>query len=176
MSSFHSFSTVLEEQSKLLFVSSFSQIPNSYLTPPMRQSPLTYTYYGTPAPQTPISASSSGGIWAPKSMAQVGLIIGIGGLSVAAAVGVKYLLTGEKASVPTDNSALDPAAGAPKDEGAKIEKPKLVLHQCPRGYTLPCISPFPLKLETFLRVAEIPYEVRNTPNPCRLMVLDEENV
>jgi len=35
----------------------------------------------------------------------------------------------------------------------------LVLHQCPRGRRTPCIAPYPLKLETFLRVHGINYEV-----------------
>ena len=37
---------------------------------------------------------------------------------------------------------------------------QVVIHQCPRGYLTPCISPFSLKLETYLRVAGIPYEVK----------------
>lgn len=40
-----------------------------------------------------------------------------------------------------------------------LKKPGVViLHQFPRGMTLPNISPFPLKLETYLRLAKIPYE------------------
>ena len=46
----------------------------------------------------------------------------------------------------------DQAALSPKDT-------KVILHQCPRGYYTPCIAPFSLKLETYLRVANIPYEV-----------------
>ncbi|CAL8144232.1 unnamed protein product [Orchesella dallaii] len=35
----------------------------------------------------------------------------------------------------------------------------LILKQCPRGRKTPCIAPFPLKLETFLRVHKIEYEL-----------------
>ena len=35
----------------------------------------------------------------------------------------------------------------------------LILHQCPRGRRTPCIAPYPLKLETFLRIHGIKYEV-----------------
>lgn len=35
----------------------------------------------------------------------------------------------------------------------------LILHQCPRGRRTPCIAPYPLKLETFLRIYQIKYEV-----------------
>ncbi|ODM93756.1 hypothetical protein Ocin01_12926 [Orchesella cincta] len=35
----------------------------------------------------------------------------------------------------------------------------LILNQCPRGRKTPCIAPFPLKLETFLRVHKIEYEL-----------------
>lgn len=39
---------------------------------------------------------------------------------------------------------------------------KVVIHCCPRGFFVPSIATEPLKLETFLRVANIPYEVRCT--------------
>ncbi len=42
---------------------------------------------------------------------------------------------------------------APRPEGV------LILHQCPRGRKTPCIAPYPLKLETFLRTHGINYEV-----------------
>jgi len=35
----------------------------------------------------------------------------------------------------------------------------LILKQCPRGRKTPCIAPFPLKLETFLRVHKIAYDL-----------------
>jgi hypothetical protein len=35
----------------------------------------------------------------------------------------------------------------------------VVLHQFPRGYKVPSISPFALKLETYLRMADITYQV-----------------
>jgi len=35
----------------------------------------------------------------------------------------------------------------------------LILHQCPRGRKTPCIAPYPLKLETFLRMYGIKYEI-----------------
>jgi len=37
----------------------------------------------------------------------------------------------------------------------------LVLHQCPRGRKTPCIAPYPLKLETFLRTQDIVYQVNH---------------
>jgi len=40
-----------------------------------------------------------------------------------------------------------------------IRENQLVLKQCPRGRKTPCIAPFPLKLETFLRVHKIKYEL-----------------
>jgi len=40
-----------------------------------------------------------------------------------------------------------------------IRENRLVLKQCPRGRQTPCIAPFPLKLETFLRVHSIKYEL-----------------
>ena len=35
----------------------------------------------------------------------------------------------------------------------------VILHQLSRGKFTPCISPFALKLETYLRMADIPYKV-----------------
>ena len=40
-----------------------------------------------------------------------------------------------------------------------VGKNVVVLHQIQRGKHTPSISPFPLKLETYLRMANIPYEV-----------------
>lgn len=45
------------------------------------------------------------------------------------------------------------------EEGDTIQPGVLFLHQCPRGRRTPCIAPYPLKLETFLRVNGISYEV-----------------
>jgi len=42
------------------------------------------------------------------------------------------------------------------------KKDKVILSQCPRGLITPCIAPFPMKLETYLRLAKIPYEVRES--------------
>lgn len=42
-------------------------------------------------------------------------------------------------------------------------KKKVVLYQVPRGFFTPAVAPFALKLETFMRVAKIEYEV-NSPN------------
>lgn len=39
------------------------------------------------------------------------------------------------------------------------EENLIVLHQLKRGIFTPAISPFALKLETFLRMASIPYKV-----------------
>lgn len=41
-------------------------------------------------------------------------------------------------------------------------KDVVVLHGFPEGVTCPNISPFVLKLETYLRMAKIPYEVDKT--------------
>jgi hypothetical protein len=38
----------------------------------------------------------------------------------------------------------------------------VVLHQLKRGKWTPCVSPFALKLETYLRMAGIPYQVNLT--------------
>lgn len=45
-----------------------------------------------------------------------------------------------------------------------IPENMLILKQCPRGRKTPCIAPFPLKLETFLRVNNIKYEVTHILN------------
>lgn len=39
---------------------------------------------------------------------------------------------------------------------------KVILHQFPRAKPLPSPSPYPLKFETYLRIAEIPYEAEFT--------------
>ncbi|KAI9557766.1 GST-N-Metaxin-like protein [Daphnia sinensis] len=41
---------------------------------------------------------------------------------------------------------------------ASVEKNMVILHQFGRGKNTPSISPFPLKLETYLRMTGIPYE------------------
>ena len=46
-----------------------------------------------------------------------------------------------------------------RKQWAALPKDTVVLHQFPRGKITPSISPFCLKLETYLRVAAIPYEV-----------------
>ena len=43
---------------------------------------------------------------------------------------------------------------------ATVGKDVVVLHQIGRGRITPCASPFPLKLETYLRITGIPYEVK----------------
>ena len=39
------------------------------------------------------------------------------------------------------------------------------LFQFPRQFAIPNVSPFCCKMETWLRIAGIPYEVVDTPNP-----------
>ncbi len=46
-------------------------------------------------------------------------------------------------------------------EAVVAEVPKLILHSFDRGKTCPNVSPFVLKLETYLRMADIPYLVGN---------------
>jgi hypothetical protein len=46
-----------------------------------------------------------------------------------------------------------------KKQGNNIGQDVVVLHQLDRGVFTPNISPFPLKLETYLRMANIPYQV-----------------
>lgn len=67
---------------------------------------------------------------------------------------------------PAADHAPGSSDGAqPSDEPASAQatvvkkEHSLVLKQCPRGRKTPCIAPFPLKLETFLRVHGIKYEV-----------------
>jgi hypothetical protein len=47
----------------------------------------------------------------------------------------------------------------PKKSKFSVAKDVVLLHQLDRGIFTPSISPFPLKLETYLRMADIPYEV-----------------
>ncbi|KAI9557893.1 hypothetical protein GHT06_014645 [Daphnia sinensis] len=49
-------------------------------------------------------------------------------------------------------------AGCRKKANVSIGKDVVLLHQLERGVFTPSISPFPLKLETYLRMADIPYE------------------
>ena len=43
--------------------------------------------------------------------------------------------------------------------------PPIKLFQFPRMFGIPNVSPFCCKLETWLRIAGIPYDVVNTPDP-----------
>ena len=43
--------------------------------------------------------------------------------------------------------------------------PPIKLFQFPRMFAIPNLSPFCCKLETWLRIAQIPYEVVDTPDP-----------
>jgi hypothetical protein len=61
-------------------------------------------------------------------------------------------------SIDETTSPVKIKNGSP-DEGDAKQPGVLVLHQCPRGRRTPCIAPYPLKLETFLRVNGINYEV-----------------
>ena len=46
-----------------------------------------------------------------------------------------------------------------REKWSKVGKDIVVLHQCERSVTTPSPSPFSLKLETYLRMANIPYQV-----------------
>jgi glutathione S-transferase len=43
--------------------------------------------------------------------------------------------------------------------------PPIKLFQFPRMFGIPNVSPFCCKLETWLRIARVPYEVVDTPDP-----------
>jgi glutathione S-transferase len=43
--------------------------------------------------------------------------------------------------------------------------PRIKLFQFPRRFSIPNLSPFCCKLETWLRIAGVPYDVVDTPNP-----------
>ena len=46
-----------------------------------------------------------------------------------------------------------------KNEMSSAERDVVILHQFPRGRLTPSTSPFVMKLETYLRMADIKYEV-----------------
>jgi hypothetical protein len=48
-----------------------------------------------------------------------------------------------------------------KKSKQSIDENVVILHQMDRGVFAPSISPFPLKLETYLRMAGIPYQVKH---------------
>lgn len=56
----------------------------------------------------------------------------------------------------------DAVVDAPTEETKEAEEPpappKVILHQFPRGKEIPSLSPSCLKIETFLKINEIPYE------------------
>lgn len=65
-----------------------------------------------------------------------------------------YLGLSVKSVSRTKQSNIMAAAAANGDETSFV-----ILHQLRRGRFTPAISPFALKLETFLRMASIPYKV-----------------
>ena len=52
------------------------------------------------------------------------------------------------------------SGGRRKLDISKYPRDKVILFQIPRCLYAPNFSPFPLKLETYLRMANIPYQVR----------------
>lgn len=77
--------------------------------------------------------------------------------SKAAKTKVAFNIDETSSPVKIENTIKTPAP----EEGDAKQPGVLVLHQCPRGRRTPCIAPYPLKLETFLRVHGINYEVPN---------------
>lgn len=61
-----------------------------------------------------------------------------------------------------DAVEADAVVDAPTDEVKEAEEPpappKVILHQFPRGKEIPSLSPFCLKIETFLKINDIPYD------------------
>ena len=48
-----------------------------------------------------------------------------------------------------------------RNKWADVERDVVVLHQFPRSSRTPSMSPFTTKLETYLRITKIPYQVIN---------------
>jgi hypothetical protein len=46
---------------------------------------------------------------------------------------------------------------AEENKGKEDNKPVIILHQFPRAKLAPSPSPYPLKVETFLRMHKLPY-------------------
>jgi len=133
-------------------------------------------FRGPPTPTPEVEASGPYSYFdfvLNRSYHRVGLILGITASAIGAYYGVRYLCSsssGEKVDIPMTSASTADSEISVRESGLmEAERPKknikVILHQCPRGYNTPCISPFSLKLETFLRVANIPYEVKYTAQP-----------
>ncbi|CAL8144235.1 unnamed protein product [Orchesella dallaii] len=99
---------------------------------------------------------------------RVSIAAGLGSVVFAAWYIIHKISVGSQpipAPTPSLITAEEAAASATihQDHDHLVEAPpedeKVVIHCCPRGYFTPCIATAPLHLETFLRVANIPYEV-----------------
>lgn len=65
----------------------------------------------------------------------------------------------------------EPVPPKPKVHKKDYEKDKVYLYQFARSPTIPSVSPFCLKVETFLRVANIQYEVSNLLTITSVLVM-----
>jgi hypothetical protein len=78
-----------------------------------------------------------------------------------------------RSSLRLEDNAFYKYAKAKCNEEKRANYPDdvVILHQFPRGLNAPSPSPFALKLETWLRMADIKYQVRGDFFPHHLLSL-----